>query len=96
MLRTVKSNLELNRELKSTLSPEEFCQEVSDVDHVPGSYYFLKNSTTILKENPRMRDELSILILCVVVSKMSRNHNPTFPLKVYNFYQYQMHIQEDL
>ena len=80
----VQYHLEFHRYLKSVIIPEELHQEGLDVDQVPGSDYFLKNSTTLLKENPKMRDVLYVLLICGVVANMRRNNNTTFSLKAYN------------
>ena len=55
-LRTVKSHLELYRNLKSTLPPQELHLVGSDIYQVPGKDYFLNNSTKIYKDEPIIRD----------------------------------------
>ena len=81
----VKSHLELHCQIKSTLTLGELHLEESDVDQVPGEDYFLKHFTNIFKDDPKIRNHLSLCILCSGVSKISINQNPNLPLNYYNF-----------
>ena len=85
-LKTVKYNLELHPEIRSTLSPEELHPEVSEVDQVTGSYYFLNKFITLYKEKPQITYNLSVCLLHFVVTNMSGNENLRLPLKAYKVF----------
>ena len=86
LIRTVQSSLELHHELKFTLQPQKLNSEGSDIYQVPGADYFLNRFIKFYKGSPKMRDDLYVHLLRVVVAKISGNQNSILPLKSYNFF----------
>ena len=82
LLKTMKSHLKLQHELKSVLSKSELQLQGFEVDHVLGADSFLKKFIKLYKENPKLKNHLAVCLLQVAVAKMSGDHNPLLPLKV--------------
>ena len=59
LLRTVKSHLELHKELNYTLSPEELHPEGSEFSKFPVADSFLNKLSNLYKGNPKKRYDLS-------------------------------------
>ena len=85
ILWTIKSHMDFNHELKSTLPPEELHPQGSRLNKFMGYNTLINRFVHVYKSNRKIKDDLSVWLLRGGIENMTGYHNFTLTLKEYYY-----------